>query len=115
MFGGVKPFDKKKDFQDDLLKPFQFFDPEDLKKYSIHDTALTYIKKDYEKYLDPVIISEPKQPVNDVEMKLINTLSKEDNDDDDDIIKERKSAYFIAKVKNHLMALSDDRAIEYND
>ena len=118
MLGGIKPFNIKKDIKEDLPKPFEFFDDDDSKKYTIFDTAVTCVNDDYERYLDNVIVSEVKKPVNDIEAKSLKVLNNDIDDfkdDDTDTVQERKSAFFIKIVKNHLMALSDDRAIEYND
>ena len=47
MIGGVKPFNKDKDLKDDPQKPLQWFDEDDSHKYSIFDTAITYVDDDH--------------------------------------------------------------------
>ena len=120
MLGGVKPFDKEKDLASDKLQPFKLWDDEDINKYSIFDCAITYVKEDYDKYYDVHIVSKNEnENMTEDEKQLGNIIIKQaTNDfenDDNDIQDQRKTEWFIKTFKSHLLALNDERAIEYND
>ena len=120
MLGGVKPFDKTKDLASDKPKPFKLFNDDDIEKYSIFDCAITYVEESYEKYYDEPIVSETKnENMTEDEKELLNIVIKQSTNDfendDSDIQDQRKTEWFIKTFKNHLLALSDERAIEYNE
>jgi len=120
MLGGIKPFNKDKDLSSDKPKPFKLWDDDDIEKYSIFDCAITYIKEDYEKFYDVHIVSEKENENMTKDEKQLQdfVIKQSTNDfenDDTDIQDQRKTEWFIKTFKNHLLALSDDRAIEYND
>ena len=120
MLGGIKPFDKSKDSEKDKPKPLQFFDEDDSKKYTIFDTAITYIKDHFKKYYDNNVVStldESKLSKDEKDFKdmVIKQAINDFENDDKETIDDRKNDYFIKQFKNHLMALSNERAIEYND
>lgn len=120
MLGGVKPFDKNKDLSSDKPKPFKLWDNEDIQKYSVFDCAITYVKEDYDKYYDVHIVSknenenmtEDEKQLGDI---VINQATNDFENDDTDIQEQRKTEWFIKTFKNHLLALSNERSIEYND
>jgi len=120
MLGGVKPFDKTKDLASDKQQPFKLWDDDDIEKYSIFDCAITYVEESYEKYYDEPIVSENKnENMAEDEKQLLNIVIKQSTNDfendDTDIQDQRKTEWFIKTFKNHLLALSDERAIEYNE
>ena len=119
MFGGIKPFDKDKDSEKDKPKPLEFFYEEDSEKYTPFDTAITYVKDDFKKYYDTPIVSNDdsklSQDEKDFKDLVIKQATNDFENDDKETINDRKNDYFIKSFKNHLMALSNDRAIEYND
>lgn len=116
MIGGVKPFNKDKDLKDDPQKPLQWFDEDDSHKYSIFDTAITYIDDDYDNFLDTNTDTNTKKEPTDIEKSISQVIHNDDfANDDTDIKEERKSQYFQNIIKQHFMALSDERAIEYNN
>ena len=120
MLGGIKPFDKSKDSEKDKPKPLQFFDEDDSKKYTIFDTAITYIKDDFKKYYDNNVVStldESKlsKDEKDFADMVIKQATNDFENDDKETVDDRKNAYFIKQFKKHLLALSNERAIEYND
>jgi hypothetical protein len=119
MLGGIKPFDKSKDSEKDKPKPLHFFDEDDSKKYTFFDTAITYIKDDFKKYYDVPIVSNDDSKLSkdekDFKDFVIKQATNDFEKDDKETIDDRKNDYFIKQFKNHLMALSNERAIEYND
>ncbi len=119
MLGGIKPFDKSKDSEKDKPKPLQFFDEDDSKKYTIFDTAITYIKDCFKKYYDTPIVSNDDSKLSkdekDFKDMVIKQATNDFENDDKETVDDRKNDYFIKQFKNHLLALSNERAIEYND
>lgn len=120
MLNGIKPFDSKTDDPNDKPKPFVFLDDDDIKKFNIFDTAITYIKPDYTKYLNTLTPSTTASAVEPV--KTSNVLINLNKEEIREIINESAGDYmyrmtdkFYKQIEAHIIALSHNRASDYND
>ena len=99
MIGGVKPYDDKIDFE--KMKPFEKYNSSDT--HSIFDMSITYIDKDYEKYVCKI----PTGPIEE-EIKVMKIVEI-----DDDKYKEEDNKYSnlpLNEIINHLKSFrADDR------
>lgn len=110
MLGGVKPYNKDKDVE--KQKPLELYEPD--RTYNIFETAITFVEDHYDKYLDcPTGPMEDKPKSDNFAYKIVEEIKEQE--EHQDIKEQRKSQYFINKMKDHIRALNDSRAEEYND
>ena len=81
MIGGVKPYDQKNDFE--KMKPFEIYNSSNT--YFLFDMSITYIDKDYEKYVIDIPcgpIEENNNPsikIAEIETGTLIKFNEEDN------------------------------------
>jgi len=99
MIGGVKPYDSTYDVE--KMKPFEIYNSSDT--HSIFDMSITYIDKDYEKYVCKI----PTGPIEE-EIKVMKIVEIDDNK-----YKEEDNKYSnlpLNDIINHLKSFrADDR------
>jgi len=104
MEGGVKPYDEKIDLE--KMKPFKIYNSSDT--HSIFDMSITYIDKDYEKYVCKIPAGPIEEDINE-SIKIV-----EINEGNDDIINEENVEDYKI-IKSYINNLNKNRSKHYND
>jgi len=105
MIGGVKPHNEKNDVEH--MKPFELYNSSDT--YSIFDMSITYIDKDFERY----VCDLPVGPIEDESINKQSIKIEEISDDDDQDDKQKIQDFKM--LRKYIKNLNIKRSKHYND